>query len=159
MTDVDHIIDVVLANDVEARRKLIAYITTPCTTAQGMGGPPKCAPGEANGTQVEVFPFLGEEGEHLRPQAIDRILQFTVEGLYGVYRVPDSAFRAEYWPAGRYGLIFVATGLQRQATVFADDGRIVRLELSRQERWPGKDTQGLEWLLPPPAASAPPASP
>lgn len=147
--DVDLLIDAVLVNNLEARRRLIAYTITPCTTAQGMGGPPKCAPGEANGAPVEVFPFLGEEGEHIRPPAIDRILQFAVEGLYAVYRVPESAFRAEYWPAGAYAIIFLATGLQRQATVFVTNGKIVRLELSRQERWPGKDTRGIEWLLPP----------
>jgi hypothetical protein len=147
--DVDLIIDAVLANDIDARRELLAYVVTPCTTAQGMGGPPKCLPGEVNGTPVEVFPFLGEEGEHVRRAAIDRILQFAVEGLYGVYRVPGSAFRAEYWPAGTYGLIFVAKGLQRQATILVTDGKIVRIELSRQERWPGKDTPGIDWLLPP----------
>ena len=151
--DVDLIIDAVLANDLEARRKLIAYIMTPCTTAQGAGGPPKCAPGETNGTRVEVFPFLGEEGEHIRRPAIDRILQFSVTGLYGVYRVPDSAFRAEYWPAGKYALVFVATGLQRQATVFVEDGKIVRLELSRQERWLRGDAPGIDWLLAPVGAS------
>jgi len=108
--EVDAIIDAIVAGGIDARRELVQYTTTGCTTALGLGGPPKCESGEAEGTLVEVFPFLRAEGEYVRRESIDRVLRFAVEGLYAVYRVPDDAYEEEYWPAGEYGIVFTREG-------------------------------------------------
>ncbi len=157
IADLDAVIKAVLGNSLDAKRKLVRYVTTPCTTAQGAGGPPKCAAGEANNTPVEVFPFVAAEGEFVRHDAIDRVLQFTVEGLYGVYRVPDSAFRAAYWPAGQYAAVFVEKGVKGQQVtevvqtiVYVEGSAIVRLRRTPfAEPWPPQEAVGAQWVLPP----------
>jgi hypothetical protein len=57
--DLDAVIEAVLTGDGGALVALTALTAAPCTTAQGLGGPPKCgqAPGmPADGTSVEAFP-------------------------------------------------------------------------------------------------------
>ena len=74
-------------------------------------GPPKCEPGQEEGTQVEHFPILGHEGMHIEPEEIDQVLDFHAESLYGVYRrtgqpvVMDQSFTS-----GAFGLIFTRRG-------------------------------------------------
>jgi hypothetical protein len=155
--EVDAVIQAFLGSDLGGRRRLVRYLTTPCTTAQGSGGPPKCAAGEANGALVTVFPLLGAEGEFVRPDAIDRVLQFEVDGLYGVYRVPASAYRETYWPAGQYGIVFVCKedlpankGMRQQAVVYVESGGIVRIARSPlRAAWPPDDAAGGTWALAP----------
>ncbi len=157
IADLDAVIKAVLGNSLPAKRGLVRYVTTPCTTAQGAGGPPKCAPGEADRAPVEVFPFVAAEGEFVRRDGIDRVLQFTVEGLYGVYRVPDSAFRAAYWPAGQYAAVFVEKGIKGQQVsevvqtiVYVESGAIVRLRRTPfAEPWPPQEAVGAQWVLAP----------
>lgn len=160
IVELDAVITAMLGNSLEAKRKLVRYVTTPCTTTQGGGGPPKCAQGEADGAAVEVFPFVTAEGEFARRDAvgaIDRVLQFTVEGLYGVYRVPSTAFRAAYWPAAQYAAVFVEKGVKgQQATdvvqtvVYVEGGAIVRLRRTPfVEPWPPQEAAGAQWVLAP----------
>ncbi len=62
---IDRIIAVMLAGDVDGIASVLAMTETPCTTAQGLGGPPKCAqaPGRpADGSLVRAFPFSTCEG-------------------------------------------------------------------------------------------------
>jgi hypothetical protein len=115
---------------VEDRRSLIQYITVGCTTADGLGGPPKCAPGEAEGTLVEVFPIGEAEGHFVRPEEIDRTLEFTVDGLYAVYRQEPGVDPVEYWPVGEYALLFERQmyNTSQPVTAFVQDGRLVRLD-------------------------------
>jgi hypothetical protein len=128
--DVDAIIDAILSGDIEARRALVHYTTSACTTADGLGGPPKCEPDEADGTMVKAFPVLGSEGHHVRPELIEDTLGFVVDDLYAVYHVPDEAYQAEYWPAGEYGLVFVRDEIDYLVTitVHVENGRMVRLD-------------------------------
>ncbi len=150
MAEIDAIIEAVLANDLTAKRALIDYVTTPCTTTLGMGGPPKCQAGESDGTLVEVFPVLGQEGEFVRPQAIDSRLEFAVEGLYAVYRIPGDADQEAYWPAGEYGIVFIDRREGLTTTAHATGGRIVRLDF---RWWPAATlvaAEAGELLLPPP---------
>jgi hypothetical protein len=118
--------DAVLGGDIDALRELVRYTTTHCTTALGLGGPPKCEHDEMESTWVQVFPILGSEGGFVRRQSIDDVLRFEVKGLYAVYRVPENAYKEEYWPAGEYGIVFVQKdGLL--LTVLSDRGGIVRI--------------------------------
>ncbi len=91
----DAIIDAILNGDIQTRRALVHYTTSACTTADGLGGPPKCEPDEADGTLVQTFPILGSEGHPIRPEAIEEALGFAVDGLYAVYYVPEDAYETE----------------------------------------------------------------
>lgn len=157
LSEVDAIIQAYLGRDVSARRSLVRFLTAPCTTAQGMGGPPKCATGEAEGTKVTVFPFLGSEGEYVRQDGIDRVIQFEVEGLWAVYRPFPSSYADPYWPSGVYVLVFVckedlpvARGSRQQAEVYVEGGAVVRIARSPlRAAWPPDDAAGGTWLLAP----------
>jgi hypothetical protein len=148
--DIDRIIAAILAGDLAAKEALVSYTTTPCTTALGMGGPPKCQAGESDGTLVEVFPVLGQEGEYARRDGIARILDLTVKGLYAVYRVPADAYREEYWPAGDYGIVFVGDREGLTIVAHAAGGAIVRLDLALWAPAIVVARDAGELLLPPP---------
>ena len=116
----------------DERRALIQHINVGCTTADGLGGPPKCASGEAEGTLIEVFPVGGAEGHFVRPEEIDRALEFTVDGLYAVYRPVPGRDPLTYWPVGEYALLFERQiyNTSQPVTVFVQGGKIVRLGFS-----------------------------
>jgi hypothetical protein len=139
------VLDAVLFGSIEERRELVSYTTTGCTHADGLGGPPKCDPGQAEGSLVQVLPILSGEGTFSTPQDIDQALDFVVMDFYAVYRVPEDAFKADYWPAGEYGLIFTRemNAVPFPVTVFVEDGRIVRLQHHM-----GSEAQGILDELP-----------
>ncbi|MGD2077240.1 MAG: hypothetical protein PVH18_02595 [Chloroflexota bacterium] len=133
IAELDQLAAAILSNDVAARRELVQYTTAGCTTVEGLGGPPKCDPDQAEGATVEYLPVLGPgEGVPVMPGAVDETLGFPVESLYAAYRRADEPIRDVYYPPGEYGLFF-ATGEQEAAIQFvlvhADmAGRIVRLD-------------------------------
>jgi hypothetical protein len=129
MEELSPVLESILFGSIDERRELVSYTTVACTNADGLGGPPKCKPGQVEGTLVEVLPILSGEGTYSSPDEIESALDFVVMGLYAIYRVPDDAFKADYWPAGEYGLIFTRemNAVPFPLTVFVEDGRIVRL--------------------------------
>ena len=149
--EIDRVIDIFLGPDIEARIELVRYIQFPCTTADGLGGPPKCEGTEADGTVVTAFPVLYSEGTHVRPDEIQKVFGFTVRGLLAVYEVPESAYEADYWPAGEYGVVFTSEdGTAHTVTLHLTNGEIVRLEFSPvwppfDQIWDRSDT----FILPP----------
>jgi hypothetical protein len=50
MEELKPVIEAFLFGTVMDRIDLVSYTTTACTTADGLGGPPKCESGEAEGT-------------------------------------------------------------------------------------------------------------
>jgi hypothetical protein len=124
------VLDSILFGSIDQRRELVSYTTTACTTADGLGGPPKCERGQVEGTLVQVLPILSGEGTFSTPENIDQALDFVVMDLYAIYQVPQDAFQADYWPAGEYGLIFSRemNAVPMPLTVFIEDGRIVRIQ-------------------------------
>jgi hypothetical protein len=149
---IDDVIAAALANDLAALRKLVRYTLTGCTKADGLGGPPKCESSEAEGTRVEVFPILGSEGGFVRRSSIDRVLQFNLKGLYGVYRVPANAYREDYWPAGRYGLVLIWDD-ESAMTLLVENGGIVRIVYHLQPLEMALAHDVGDWLLPPTISS------
>jgi hypothetical protein len=127
--EIDKVIDAVLNQDIEARLNLVSFLNTACTTADGLGGPPKCKPNEVDGTPVISFPVSYGEGTHVRPEGIRDVFDFRVRGLFAVYRVPEGAYDREYWPAGEYGIVFTSEegGRPHVITVLVDSDKIVRL--------------------------------
>jgi hypothetical protein len=78
---------------------------------------------------VEAFPIADAEGAFVRPEEIDRALEFTVEGLYAVYRPVPGRDPVEYWPVGEYALLFgrQMNHVSLPLTVFVQEGWVVRL--------------------------------
>ncbi len=129
LAEIEPVIKSFLFGSIDDRRELVSYTTVACTNADGLGGPPKCEPGQAEGTLVEVLPILSGEGTYSNPESIDLALDFTVMGLYAVYRVPDDTYQPDYWSAAEYGLIF-SREMNRApfpVTILVEDGRIVRI--------------------------------
>lgn len=127
--DVDAVIEAVLTENNEQLAELIRFINTPCTTADGLGGPPKCEAGQADGTEVEVFPTLGSEGSYVPPEGLTGMLELLDVGeLFGVYVISPDTPSEPYWPAGQYAIVFTGNGVGATAYTFLlDDGRIVRI--------------------------------
>jgi hypothetical protein len=146
--EVDRVIGAALDADPDSLRALVRWLITPCTTREGLGGPPKCDPGEPEGTPVEVFPIGGPEGTFVRRAGIDR-LRTSVTGLYAVYRVRADAYREDYWPAGEYGVVFLRPDNSFLVALVGADG-IVRVDYPAVSptddlsAWTGGD-----WVLPP----------
>ena len=142
----------------QERRSLVQTVTVGCTTADGLGGPPKCAAGEAEGTLVEVFPIAGAEGYFVRPEEIERTLEFTVDGLYAVYQPVPGADPVEYWPVGEYALLFERqmNDLSQPVTLFVQDGKIVRLGFASHPMDPAQSLSAiaLDHILIPPEEAA-----
>ena len=152
IAEVDRVIGGVLSADRDSLRGLIHFLTAPCTTREGLGGPPKCEAGETEGTPVEVFPVGGVEGSFARRAEIDRLLQIAVTGLYAVYKVPANAYRADYWPAGDYDVVFLRHDNSFLVVHVGPDG-IVRLDNLPPVGVPDDLAQwmGGEMVLPPAA--------
>ena len=135
IADVDDVIAAVESGDVQVLRDLVRFTTVGCTKAEGMGGPPKCQAGEAEGTPVNVFPFLGPEGSFMREADISNFLPIDMIGLFAVYSVSASAYSEEAYPAGEYAAVFttienqifivfqIREGIVRMDTVFSPSSR------------------------------------
>ena len=137
--EIDIVIDAIMSQNLETRLDLVRLTTTACSTADGLGGPPKCEPDENDGTLVESFPVSSGEGTYIRPESIKEVFDFTVRGLFAVYPVPDDAYETDYWPAGEYGIVFTSEDgdYPHVITVLVEGGHIVRLEFN--PGWPPFD--------------------
>lgn len=90
-TEVDTLINLVLAGDTAALDRAVILTSLPCGPQQGSGSPPACPPGQPTGTRVDVFPVATCEGE-LRPASsvratLDQVME-AKPVLTGVYRAP-----------------------------------------------------------------------
>jgi len=132
--ELDFVIDTILSNDLEARQALVRFVTAGCTTADGMGLPPTCDSGQADGTLVEYFPLGGPgEGHSVPPSEVAGVLDFEAESLYAAYAISEDAPDHADFPRGAYSLFFttVPAGEPNQGSVILrvdDEGYIVRLD-------------------------------
>lgn len=125
---VDRVIEAVLSKDAARVRSLLVFTSVGCTNADGLGGPPKCRAGEAEGTLVDVFPSLGAEGSHMRREDLDAWVPLNVNLVYAVYRVSAQAYTEPAFPAGEYAILFLgAEGHPAVIAQVTQDG-IVRLD-------------------------------
>lgn len=132
---VDEVLTAVESGDAQSLRDLIRFTTVGCTNAEGMGGPPKCREGEAEGALVNVLPFLGPEGSFIYESDLPNFLPMQVLGIYAVYSVSGSAYSEEAYPAGEYAVMFtteedqvfivyqIREGIVRIDTVFSPSTR------------------------------------
>ena len=135
IADVDKVLVAVESGDAQALRDLIRFTKVGCTNADGLGGPPKCREGEAEGTLINVLPFLGPEGSFMHESDIANFHPMEVLGIYAVYAVSDSAYSEEAYPAGAYAVVLttkvdqifqiyqIREGIVRVDTVFSPSSR------------------------------------
>jgi hypothetical protein len=128
LDEVDQIIDMVLAGDINEFRQRIKFTTSGCTYEMALGGPPKCRERESEGALVEVLPFLGPEGHFLRRDELNEWQGIDVAGLYAVYRVSDEAFSDKAYPAGEYGIVFRTKDPHFIVTLQVENGSILRID-------------------------------
>lgn len=150
--EIDTVIDAIMSGDINARIDLVRLTTTACTMEMGLGGPPKCKGNEEDGTSIDVFPISYGEGIFIRPGSLKEVFSFSVRGLFAISHVPGDAFKAQYWPAGDYGIAFTSEddGSPHIITVFVEDGRIVKLGFDYD--WPPFEVvreNSDEFILPP----------
>ena len=126
---VDQIINATLARDINQFRRRIKFTTSGCTHVMALGGPVKCREGEAEGTLVEVLPFLGPgEGSQLRRDDLNNWQGIDVAGLYAVFRVSDDAYSSQDYPAGEFGIVFRTKDAQNIVTFQVKNGSILRID-------------------------------
>lgn len=126
---VDAVIEAGLSGDAQALRDLIRLSPFPCTTREGLGGPPKCLPDEPDGTIVEALPVLGSEGGHVRKADLDTWQGIGPAELYAVYRTGSDTFSDEFYPAGEFAVVFaLADYAGDTVTLHVTQDGIVRID-------------------------------
>ena len=84
--EIDIILATVNSSDKQKLTDFFSYTTIACKTiVNGLGGPPACREGEAEGTLVQVLPVLSSEGYYLYKDEISNWPGLDVAGLYAVY--------------------------------------------------------------------------
>jgi len=126
--EVNNILTAVNSKDQQKITDLFSYTAVACRTVNGMGGPPPCREGEAEGMLVEVLPILGPEGTYLWKDEISNWQGLDVIGLYAVYEVSESAYSDENFPKGNYGMILVGEVNDLNAVLQVTDAGIVRID-------------------------------
>jgi hypothetical protein len=127
-SEIDVIIRAVAGGDPQKLRDLFEYTSAACMTVNALGGPPPCRADEAEGTTVEVLPSLGSEGSFLRKDEVEKFPGLHATGLYAVFRMPESAFSGENFPAGEYGIAYLTGENAPEVILHVTDGKIVRID-------------------------------
>jgi hypothetical protein len=128
LPDVDPVLAAVASGDPEELRSLIQYTNAPCTWKDGLGGPPKCRESEAEGTVLEVLPYLGGEGSFIRKDEIATWPGLDADALYGVFGVAENATREQYYLPGEYVALFLQKDNKSGVALHITDGRVVRVD-------------------------------
>jgi hypothetical protein len=128
LSDVDTVLAAVASGDPGKLRARIQYTRAPCTWEDGLGGPPKCREGEAEGTLLEVLPLISSEGGHIRRNEISSWQGIDEKALYAVYRVSENALDEKYYPPGDYIVFFVPGDNQTTTALRVAAGGIVRVD-------------------------------
>ncbi len=128
LPDVDPVLAAVASGNPEELRSLIQYTNAPCTWREGLGGPPKCQESEAEGTMLEVLPFLGSEGSFIRKNEIANWPGIDAAALYAVFCVAENARREEYYLPGEYVAFFLQKTDKDGVALHITDGKVVRVD-------------------------------
>lgn len=132
---VNETISLLLDRNIETLLLTVQFNQQPCTTAQGLGGPPKCSPGTEEGTPVTFLPVLGPgEGAHLEPDEVERIFDYMDPQLIRVILVEKPEVIDEVFPEGVYAVV-LRIGPDGLGRTFRLDvqGKIIRVDYTA---WP-----------------------
>lgn len=130
LEEIDNVLAVVASGDGAQLESLVEYTTAPCTTQDGLGGPPKCREGEAESTPVDVLPSISSEGSFIRKEEIAAWTGVNADTLVAVYRVSEDGVEEEYYPRGEYGIVFLSNENGPAVTLRILDSAIVRVDYS-----------------------------
>jgi hypothetical protein len=126
---IDRVLDAVASGDRQALFSVVEFTNAECTKAEGLGGPPKCREGEAEGSPVEALPFLSSEGHHLRRDEINQWNEIDAIGLYAIYEVNAAAITSEqYFPVGKYAILLIMEGSDPALALRIGKRGIVRVD-------------------------------
>ncbi|MBI4928817.1 MAG: hypothetical protein HY835_13695 [Anaerolineae bacterium] len=144
----DQIITAMQAGNSQELAGLIIFEQAPCTTGDGLGGPPKCREGEADANVIEVLPMLGSEGSFIRKGEVPADFLTGGYQLFAAYEVKADIVAEEYYPAGRWGLVFIQPSGASSITLRLNENGIVRVDYDFDR--PGESFRDAgEYLLPP----------
>jgi hypothetical protein len=118
---------------VDDKVALLQFIQVPCANVEGLGGPPACPEGVAEGTALEVFPNLGAEGSWAAQEEMTTMftnLNLQVKSLYAVYRETPNPNAEPYYQPGEYAMLFERelNDMPLPIVLQVTDGRIVRID-------------------------------
>ena len=126
---IDQVLGAVSSGDPERLRALVEFTNAVCTRQDGLGGPPKCREGEAEGTPVEVLSFLGGEGSFIRKNEVGNWPGVTASGIHAVYEVNAAVISSEqYYPVGKYVILLVSGENQPAVALRIGERGIVRVD-------------------------------
>ena len=128
IADIDAILEAAAIGDVQTLLPFIQFTETKCTNQEGMGGPPKCREGEAEGTAVEVLPFLSSEGHFLRKDEIQQWNGIEPVGLYAIYEASQAVFSEEDYPGGKYAILLLTAGSDPALALRIGESGLVRVD-------------------------------
>lgn len=150
---IDKVLEAVANGDKQTLHSLVEFTSAPCTTQDGLGGHPKCREGEAEGTVMEVLPFLDSEGSFIRKEEISNWTGINASGVYAIYEVSPTVTSEQYYPAGRYVIMFVGEENQPAVALRIGENGIVRVDTifdSSLESWRAMlEREASKVLLPP----------
>jgi hypothetical protein len=126
---IDQVLNAVAGGDSQKVRAVIEFFEAECTHQEGLGGPPKCREGEAEGTPVEVLAFTGPEGGHIRKDELGN-WTLNASGVYAVYEVNPAAVASEQdYPIGSYVILFVDEADRSATALHLGERGILRVDL------------------------------
>lgn len=124
-------INLLLDRDTEMLTEKFQLLDVPCTTADGLGGPPKCPPGFAQGTVLTVFPVSCGEGSYIGPEperVAAAIINYPEPQLFSVILLEPHEDIEWYFPNGVYSVILTfETGEPGRTFRLDDQGMIVQV--------------------------------
>ena len=151
---VDQVIAIARAGDLAAFRDLMIEFPEPCTTGQrGVGSPPACPPGVADGAPVDTFRALASERVDQGPD-LDQVLTNVVPNareVYAVIRSQPDRYNGFIPPSNYEVLVMGRPGGQLSGAVyFVDDTGIVGLVAGYEQMLGRLQNIGpAEWLIAP----------
>lgn len=171
VAEIDAVVNAVVTQDADALAALIEFSPSACTTETVLGGPAKCADGEAAGTIVQALP-IGRCGSGSMERADSEVDTFY-ENFVGSGVWLSSAWNVgsedgfpsmrEAGVTGQYRVLFAASAsdtTRRVATLDAN-GKVVGLSFGCET--PAETYEGAAGFILPPANSdvspVPPAPP
>lgn len=111
---------------------LLQFVQVPCANVDGLGGPPPCPEGVAEGTALEVFPTLASEGSLVTLEEITNMFinNLQVKSLYAVYSVEPNPNAEPYYQPGEYAMLFerYINDMPIPVVLQVTDGKIVRID-------------------------------
>ena len=127
---IDVVIDAINAQDPAALASLVSYSVFPCTNEEGLGGLPKCAPGEAPASKKLLLPVMQCEGGYWTPEDTPSYIGLLISSLSPrIYAVTAAAERGDegFFVGSAYSM-FVQTVQQPgggRMLAISSEGRIV----------------------------------